>query len=99
MRSTISSLEALREVKLLGSRKLCGQGSRFGKYRDILEDGAEFAGRRIKVLKDRIAVDQEKYILEELHVMKVKPGRYSNVLSPLTQDEFVELRSLIYRLN
>ena len=45
----------------------------FGKYREIDESGAEFAGRRVRCLHDRVTVDQEKYILEELQPMPRTP--------------------------
>ena len=71
----------------------------FGKYKAIEESGADFAGRRVRYLPDRISVDMEKYILEELQLIKVSRGRMINGDIPLNEEEFEALRSMVYKLN
>ena len=46
----------------------------FGKYKAIDEAGCDFAGRRVRYLSDRITIDMEKYVLEELQLIKVQRG-------------------------
>ena len=71
----------------------------FGKYKAIESEGADFAGRRIRVHPDKITVDQEKYILEELEQIKVSRGRMLNSEIACNEEEFEALRSLVYKLN
>ena len=72
---------------------------KFGKYKHTTREGADFVGRRIRVFGDRITVDQATYILEEVRPMKVAKGRLSNPQAALTEEEFISLRSLVYKLN
>ena len=75
--------EDMRELK----EKLLAR-FHFGKYREVDEKGAEVAGRRIRRLHDRVTVDQEKYILEELQAIKLERGRLSQAQSKLEPQEF-----------
>ena len=68
----------------------------FGKWEG---DTAEYAGRRIRILEDRVLVDQEKYILEQLQPVARAKGRRSERSSPLTEEEFKNFRSALYRIN
>ncbi|CAK0813256.1 unnamed protein product, partial [Prorocentrum cordatum] len=68
----------------------------FGKWRG---DEAEFAGRRIRKEAHRIRLDQEKYILEEIHPIVLEKGRRSKRHESLSRSEFEQLRSGIYRIN
>ena len=68
----------------------------FGKWEP---NEAEYAGRRIKVLPDRVLIDQEKYILEQLQPVPLAKGRRSDRSSALQEDEFRAFRSCIYRVN
>ena len=68
----------------------------FGKW----EHGeADFAGRHVKVLSDKVILSQEKYILEKIMPLKVAKGRLSNKSALLQEDEFEHYRSLLYKID
>ncbi|CAE7202644.1 unnamed protein product [Symbiodinium sp. CCMP2456] len=77
-------------------RKMFEQRFTFGKWED---DEAEYAGRQIRVLGDRILVDQQKYITEQIQPVMLNKGRRSEKESPLTDEEFAAFRSAIYKVN
>jgi hypothetical protein len=62
---------------------------------------AEYAGRSVVVhpSKEKIEIGQEKYIIENMRPMQLAQSRKSDKSSPLSQTEFVEHRSLLYKLN
>ena len=68
----------------------------FGKWE---WDSAEYAGRNIKHCGDRIQIDQQKYIVENLHPIHLARGRRSEKQSSLSTAEFESLRSLVYKIN
>lgn len=68
----------------------------FGKWE---EDEAEYAGRRIQVLKDRILIDQSKYIIEQIHPIMLHKDCKKQKDQKLSHDEFQQLRSLVFRIN
>ena len=68
----------------------------FGKWE---LDTAEFIGRRIQRESNEIKLHQEKYILEKLEPMTFSKGRRSSKDSPLTEAEFKDFRSLLYRVS
>ena len=55
-------------------RECFEQRFRFGKRED---SSAEYAGRQVDVLEDRILVHQEKYILEQIHPIPSGKGSES----------------------
>ena len=67
----------------------------FGKWK---RGESDFAGRRLRQRPDRILVDQEKYILEELRPLVLERGRASQKDSPLTPAEQAGFRSMVYQL-
>ena len=77
-------------------KKLLTERFKFGKWEP---NTAEYAGRKIQVLPDRILIDQEKYILEQLEPIMLAKGRRADKQSPLNESEFVAFRSCIYRIN
>ena len=68
---------------------------RFGKME---YDEADFAGRHVKIQPGRIEMNQEKYILEKLHPVKLSLGRKGNKSATLQPDEFESFRSMLYRV-
>ena len=68
----------------------------FGKWED---NEAEYAGRAVKCLQDRILIDQEKYILEQIFPMTLAKSRKAQLDATLEKEEFEAFRSLIYKLN
>ena len=68
----------------------------FGKWED---NDAEYAGRAVKCLPDRILIDQEKYILEQIFPLNLAKSRKGQPDSILEKEEFEAFRSLIYKLN
>ena len=68
----------------------------FGKWE---RDSADFAGRTVTFLEDRVVMSQEKYIVEKLHQIKVSRGMLSNKKAYLTPDQFEEYRSMLYRVS
>ena len=68
----------------------------FGKWE---WDSAEYAGRNIKSCGDRILIDQQKYIVENLHPIHLARGRRSEKQASLSTAEFESLRSLVYKIN
>ena len=72
---------------------------KFGKLKQVSQQGTDFIGRRLRRMHDRVLVDQEKYILENLRKIELPRERRSNHSRTLLPHEFEEFRSLIYRLN
>ena len=68
----------------------------FGKWE---QDEADFAGRHVKMTSDKALLNQEKYILEKLQVLKLGRGQLSDKKAPLTGEEFEAYRSLLYKVN
>lgn len=68
----------------------------FGKWEC---NRAEYSGRNIVCHHDRICMDQEKYIIEHVHPISLSRARRAQRGDPLTQSEFEQLRSLVYRIN
>ena len=68
----------------------------FGKWED---DEAEYAGRHIKVFHDKIHIDQQKYITEQIKPVLLDKGRKAEKEAPLTPEEFAAFRSAIYKVN
>ncbi len=65
---------------------------KFGKWK-IGE--AEFAGRRVRQMPDnRILVDQDKYILENITPMKLDPKNRSDKTRKLDKSEIHSYRSM-----
>eukprot|EP00959_Pyramimonas_sp_CCMP1952_P293371 6135377-Pyramimonas_sp.AAC.1 len=77
-------------------RKLLESRFKFGKYRDCHSGPADFAGRRITFMDQKITVDQEKYILEEIRPLSMAKGSMSDKDAELLPDELRALRSLVY---
>jgi len=63
------------------------------------EGDSDFAGRRIRKRSDRILIDQEKYILEEMKPVALDRGRASQKESLLSQREMKEFRSMTYKVS
>eukprot|EP00959_Pyramimonas_sp_CCMP1952_P382431 8013529-Pyramimonas_sp.AAC.1 len=57
---------------------------KFGKWK---ERESDYSGRHIMQYPDRITVDQEKYIREQLTVLPIDKNRRSDPESPLTASE------------
>ena len=77
-------------------RKCMEQRFSFGKW----EHGeADFAGRHVKVLPDKVLLDQRKYIAEKIFPLKPARGRLGNKQELLDKDEFEQYRSLLYKIN
>eukprot|EP00435_Cladocopium_sp_Y103_P074255 s37_g47.t1 len=68
----------------------------FGKWET---DTADFAGRHVSVLPNKVVMHQEKYILEKLFPIPLQKGRLSDRSAPLTAEEFETFRSFLYRVN
>eukprot|EP00439_Symbiodinium_sp_Y106_P059202 s5068_g8.t1 len=68
----------------------------FGKWE---LDSADYAGRRVRVLQDKILVDQEKYILEQLQPISLAKGRRAHKDEGLLPEEHTAFRSMIYRIS
>ena len=68
---------------------------RFGKMEF---DEADFAGRHVKVLPGRIEMNQEKYIIEKLHPIKLLGGRKGDKSARLLPEEFETFRSMLYKV-
>eukprot|EP00959_Pyramimonas_sp_CCMP1952_P101647 2126727-Pyramimonas_sp.AAC.1 len=56
--------------------------------------GVEHIGRRLRLDGDRVLVDQEKYILEQLQKIPLARGRRGNHEAPLVGGEVAAFRSL-----
>ncbi|CAK0885219.1 unnamed protein product, partial [Prorocentrum cordatum] len=65
---------------------------KFGKWQS---GEADYAGRHLRQSKDRIFVDQEKYIREQLTVMPHERVRRASPDSLLTQSEIASYRAVI----
>ena len=68
----------------------------FGKW---VEGSAEYAGRRIDVMEDKIVVSQHKYIVEQILPVALAKGRRSEKHAALSDHEFEAFRSLVYKIN
>ena len=68
----------------------------FGKWEDST---AEYAGRLIQVFDDKILIDRQKYILEQIHPVPLSKGRRSEKNAALTPEEFAAFRSTMHRIN
>lgn len=68
----------------------------FGKWE---QDSADFAGRTVTVLEDKVLMHQEKYIVEKLQTLKLPKGMRFDHSSLLTDDLFESYRSMLYRVN
>lgn len=77
-------------------RKLIERRFKLDKYQ---VGSADFAGRQVRRLDDRILIDMEKYIMQELRPVKLAKGRRADKNSPLLPDEMKEHRTLIYQCN
>lgn len=71
----------------------------FGKWKDLSAEDSDFAGRRIRPRGDKLLIDQEKYILEEIKPESLKKGRISDPESPLSVSEFAAYRHYAYKIN
>ena len=69
---------------------------KFGKW-EVGE--ADFIGRHVKKEGREIRMDQEKYIVEKLHQIKVGRGQLGSKEAPLSADQFEEYRSMLYRVS
>ena len=67
---------------------------RFGLYKPGTPEGLEYAGRRVKFFPDKVTVDQENIILEEMHPIRPPKGKASKKYSTLDTAEFNALRFL-----
>ena len=68
----------------------------FGKWE---QDEADFAGRHVRITDDKVLLNQEKYILEKLQILKLGRGKLSDKQAPLAGDDFEAYRSLLYKVN
>ncbi|CAE6937198.1 unnamed protein product [Symbiodinium sp. CCMP2456] len=68
----------------------------FGKWQ---AGSAEYAGRRVRHLGDRVLVDQGKYIREQIRPIALEKSRKQDKKATLNQLEFEALRSAIYKIN
>eukprot|EP00439_Symbiodinium_sp_Y106_P067741 s4909_g11.t1 len=68
----------------------------FGKWEEAT---ADYAGRKICCLDDRITVDQEKYIVEQVTPIPLAKHRKAQKDSKLTSEEFQAMRSAVYKIN
>ena len=68
----------------------------FGKWE---HNSADFAGRTVTFLEDRVLMHQEKYILEKLNTLKLPKGMRSDHSTLLPEDLFESYRSMLYRVN
>lgn len=60
---------------------------------------ADFAGRHIKVEKDKVIMHQEKYILEKIFPHKLPRGKLRDRTALLDPEDFEAHRSLLYKVN
>ena len=68
----------------------------FGKWE---EGSAEYAGRMIADCGDTLEVSQEKYVVEQVFPMTLSKDRKKASTERLSQAEFEQFRSLIFKLN
>ena len=68
----------------------------FGKWE---QDEADFAGRHVRITDDKVVLNQEKYILEKLQIVKLARGQLSDKQAPLDSDLFETYRSMLYKVN
>ncbi|CAE7223309.1 unnamed protein product [Symbiodinium sp. KB8] len=68
----------------------------FGKWE---EDAAEYAGRRVQCLPDRVLIDQHKYITEQIFPIPLAKHRKAQKDAALTDEEFQAMRSSVYKIN
>ena len=72
------------------------QRFQFGKWED---KKAEYAGRHVECLDDRVLISQEKYILEQIFPVPLLRHRRGLPGEALEKEEFEAFRSLVYKLN
>ena len=60
---------------------------------------AEFISRRVKKEGREIRIDQEKYIVERIEAVYLTKGRRSTKDAPLTEQEFKDFKSMLYRIS
>eukprot|EP00439_Symbiodinium_sp_Y106_P016539 s1065_g2.t1 len=72
------------------------QRFQFGRWVSNEED---YAGRRIRVLSDRVEIFQDKYILENLFPIKLPKARRGQRKDKLLKEEFEAARSLLYKIS
>ncbi|CAK0814596.1 unnamed protein product, partial [Prorocentrum cordatum] len=70
----------------------------FGRMKKLDAAGVEYIGRRLRLDGDRVLVDQEKYILEQLQKIPLARGRRGNHEDSLVGGEVAAFRSLVYKL-
>ena len=68
----------------------------FGKWE---RQEADFAGRRVRKTEDKIYMNQEKYIVEKLHQIKIPKGKCSDKEELLEPDLFEQYRSMLYKVS
>ena len=68
----------------------------FGKW-EVKE--ADFIGRRIKQEREKIRMDQEKYILEKLEAISLSRSQRAEKEAPLEEEEFKQFRSMLYKVS
>eukprot|EP00435_Cladocopium_sp_Y103_P037516 s4112_g9.t3 len=68
----------------------------FGKWET---DAADFIGRRVRREGRDVYLGQEKYIIEKVQAVHLSRGCRSSKESLLTEEEFKEYRSMLYRLS
>ena len=76
--------------------KLLNERFVFGKWE---YDSADFAGRTVSFQGDRVLMTQEKYIVEKLHQIKLPKGALGDKQVRLSQDQFEEYRSMLYKVS
>ena len=60
---------------------------------------ADFAGRHVKRVDNKILMNQKKYILEKLEAIKVPRGQKSDKIRLLNEEEFEIFRSMLYKVH
>jgi len=68
----------------------------FGKWE---YEEADFAGRHVKRVDNKVLMNQEKYILEKLEAIKIPRGQKSDKTRLLNNEEFETFRSMLYKVH
>lgn len=68
---------------------------KFGKWE--VGDADFIISRHIKKEGNEIRMNQEKYIIEKMEAVHLSKGRRSNKDAPLSEEEFKDFRSMLYR--
>ena len=71
----------------------------FGKWKSLAEGESEFAGRRFRLKSDRMLIDQEKYILEQIAPLPLPRKRKASKEDLLDPSEFAHYRHMVYKIN